>query len=461
MSPAFSGPFADNGNVLLLKNIIRRVQNFDEASDIRQDCWVEFISNLRKKKYAAEIPHQAILFQLSKFKSYKHIEKKNRREKKLRFDSSLTDKAQTPAGTHKVEARLHHQELKNMVIHFISGHSAGLTSTEKRVILGTLANKDMAVLARELNKSTGRIYKIKYAAKEKLRNYQAHLEKGSSRDEDSALFDLLMMKGKERLKNGCYAHAKKIFEHGLKLSKDSSLKEQALQASCSIGTVFRNQCKFLTAERYFRALLASGQLSESIRFLCLYELCICSKSLRKHLLALEYAREGLESARKQNNKQFMARIINAQGTIYDGVGEYGSALACYRDAIGLTEKIHDGWLLSTILGNYSLTYLNMSDFDQGIGLAQKACALAHEIRNTRGMAENLDNFCELYIKIKEPEKVRKHALYLIDLARENHFDQLLSKGHDYLGQSYMLEGKINKAEKCFNEADQYSRRSKV
>ena len=266
------------------------------------------------------------------------------------------------------------------------------------------------------------------------------------------IFNRLMKKGNQEIRYGNYEVARAFYHRALETAENADIRCEQFLARCALGTILRDECKFSEAEKYFHALLKDRKLSDPNRIHCLYELTICAKFLGNYSIGLRHAQEGYELARKQSEKQLMAKIVNAAGTIHDVIGDFEMALNCYHDSIKIIEDLNDLWLYGIVTGNCALTYINMKDYKNGLELTDKARRMAEEIGNKRIVAEQIDNSCDAYIKIGDIDQLRENAARLIEYARENKFHQLLYNGYCYLGRSYVLEDKNNKALEAFNKA---------
>jgi len=266
------------------------------------------------------------------------------------------------------------------------------------------------------------------------------------------LFSLMMKKGDQEIKCGNYASARSFFQKALEAAESARSEKEKFAARCALGSILRDQCRFSEASSYFHALLREHTLSYADRSKCLYELTICAKHLRKYSEGLKYAGHAYDMASKAGEKQMMAKVINATGTIHDDLGDYEMALNCYRQSLKIIEEISDYWLYGIVTGNYALTYINMDDFNNGLELTGKALDMAEEVGNKRIVAEQLDNFCDAFIKIGDLDQLRENALQLIDYAKENEYHHLLCNGYCYLGRSYLLKQDNSSALEIFKQA---------
>jgi len=299
-----------------------------------------------------------------------------------------------------------------------------------------------------LNQKTEEIYHfIKGVLREKERPDQDKIIHFADK-----IFNRMMKKGNQQTRYGNYESARVYYEKALHTAENGTIGKEQFLARCALGTILRDECRFSEAERYFENLLKNRKLNDLNRIHCLYELTICAKFMGNYPVGLRHAKRGYDLARKHEQKQLMAKIMNAAGTIHDVIGDYELALTCYQDSIQIIEEMNDFWLYGIVMGNCALTYINMKDYQNGLELADKAQTMAEELGNKRIVAEQIDNVCDAFIKMGDIDELRGSAARLIEYAKDHQFHQLLYNGYCYLGRSFMMEEKNQMALEAFNKA---------
>ena len=182
MDDIFSEAFITQNTKLMLRSIIKKVDNWEDAREIVQECWLKFFVKYEENGYPKEVPYKAILFQLLKFESYNFIKKKVRRRKKLVVDSWLIENEQLGVTRDQKDTKLLFKERKKEIRKHIENNSKKFDLYETMTILESLENRDNTQIAETLNISAEEVAKRKYMAKEKLKH---HFEK---RRKKKALF---------------------------------------------------------------------------------------------------------------------------------------------------------------------------------------------------------------------------------------------------------------------------------
>lgn len=165
--------------------------------------------------------------------------------------------------------------------------------------------------------------------------------------------------------------------------------------------------------------------------------------------AFLYCNASLSIARKINNTEIQASLLNNIAGIYRATGKLDKALKCYQMSLNLqpddTEK-------STVYNNMAIIYEQKGDYQKAIECSHKAIEINEDRKDYTLAAIHKLNLAETYRRAKDLEKAEKYLIEAIRQLQTANNKYWEAMGYLYLGWLYKDKRSIRYSRKYFTKA---------
>lgn len=165
--------------------------------------------------------------------------------------------------------------------------------------------------------------------------------------------------------------------------------------------------------------------------------------------AFSYCNASLLIAKKINNTEIQASLLNNIAGIYRATGELDKALECYQMSLNLQPNDIEK---STIYNNMALIYEQKGDYQKSIECFYKAIEIDEIHKDYTHAAMYKLNLAETYRRAKDLEKAEKYIIEAIRQLQTANNKYWEAMGYLYLGWLYKDKGRIKYSRECFTKA---------
>ncbi len=152
--------------------------------------------------------------------------------------------------------------------------------------------------------------------------------------------------------------------------------------------------------------------------LLLKKLAISNYYLGHNPEVLKITLEGLEVARKLNNRMFQGTFNNISGIAMDGMGNRARALKYYLRALEIFETLKDEEKIASVEMNIGVLYEEQKNLDKAEEYYQGAFLIAKKIQDTNLMSASYNNLANIFSARKEYKKALDYALKSLALSKK-------------------------------------------
>ncbi len=191
--------------------------------------------------------------------------------------------------------------------------------------------------------------------------------------------------------SGKYEQALKNYEEMLTLATerhDGAMELSALMAKATVYSTFteahnpelseKTLIQALEVSREMGDVSAQARLNWNLMLTYLF-----SKRLDK---SLQYGEAALALARKSDNSEYLAFVLNDLCRLYTCRGEFEKAHNSIREARELWKSLDNQVMLADSLGSEAEAYFNAGEYPQSLECSQQALKISEEINNQWGRA---------------------------------------------------------------------------
>ncbi|MFN3316971.1 MAG: tetratricopeptide repeat protein, partial [Raineya sp.] len=115
-------------------------------------------------------------------------------------------------------------------------------------------------------------------------------------------------------------------------------------------------------------------------------------------LSLEYAKQALDLALKNNYERGTSKAYNNLGVIMRVKGDYPKSLSYFFQALQIDEKLLDDRETARTLSGIGAVYVKLHNYEQAIKFFEKALAIRQKIKDDAGIAVCCTNLGDIYQK---------------------------------------------------------------
>ncbi len=134
--------------------------------------------------------------------------------------------------------------------------------------------------------------------------------------------------------------------------------------------------------------------------------------------ALEKWNQGLEIAKKSENKQAIGAFLGNIGMVYDALGQYKKALAYYKQGLVIHENVGDKQGEGAGLTNIGNVLWHMGSYKEALVYYKQALTIDREIRDRKGEGADLANIGNVYQDLGQSEKALSYYEQALAIHRE-------------------------------------------
>ena len=96
-------------------------------------------------------------------------------------------------------------------------------------------------------------------------------------------------------------------------------------------------------------------------------------------LSIDYAKEGLEWAKKNNDVLSQARALNYIGNLYYNIANYEQSLSYYQKALRMTMRLDKKTEVANVMRKIGIIYFNMRDYDKALLYFEQTLKIFQEL----------------------------------------------------------------------------------
>ncbi len=286
-----------------------------------------------------------------------------------------------------------------------------------------------------------------------------------------------------RLNDLSFNELQKSKKLALQIASDSILALSDLE----LGWIYLSRGLLDSAENHYRQALSIYRSSgDSIGIgLALLDLSVLYQTDTDYETSLKYALESNRMFKKFDHKSYYAKSLLNLGNIYDDIGEYDTAFACYEicytlsielnnlrlagkaaynkgymylfrkqyeqaetafvEAIDFYEKIKDYKDLSLLSRNLSIVQKKLGKWDEALENARKSLAYARKVKNKEYEFYALINLGVYYKNREDYKLAESYYLQAAEMARKYGFTSGKRKIYGNLSNLYKASGNFESA----------------
>jgi len=203
---------------------------------------------------------------------------------------------------------------------------------------------------------------ITFPSSNDIAYWESELANSSGDDKILALNDLALAYSEDH-----YEKATTCANQALSLSLAAKSKPLEARTRLNLGNVYYEHCEYESALNEFRKSLSIYKENNSTNFIdinyALNNIAIVYEAIGEYTNALACYLESLRIADKIKNREGIATAYVNLGSFYDTLGMYNKAIEYLTNALHLfkLENCNDG--IATTLGDLSSTYLNLTNYN--------------------------------------------------------------------------------------------------
>ncbi len=219
-----------------------------------------------------------------------------------------------------------------------------------------------------------------------------------------------------------------------------ALRSDTLLAKVFIrrGNLFFNHNLLVKADSNFqmaRVILADHKRDNSY-LLLLKNLAISNYYLGNNPKVLNITLDGLEVARKLNNKMFQGTFNNISGIAMDGMGNRAQALKYYLRALDIFKLLQDKEKIASVEMNIGVLYEEQANLDKAEEYYQNTFLIAKNIQDTNLMSASYNNLANIFSARKEYKKALNYTFKSLALSRKKNDLFTVAMDLNNIGDAY-------------------------
>ena len=237
---------------------------------------------------------------------------------------------------------------------------------------------------------------------------------------------------------------------------EAAISNDTINQAYALGTIafsYKNLFRYSKALEYYRneialnpgpdiAFAVLGNMGEIYENVGDYPSALaCYDSSRKEL------DRSIRNAKNSdvNDTLSMALLLISIGDIYLQMKDIDMALKNYHDALALSDQTQERSIRIDILKNIARTYSGKKDFAKAIEYSNKALTESKETNNKKGEAIMLDQLGNTYLLSGSMEQALDYAQQALKLAEEINYMEYIPNINNTLGKIYTKLGNYPKA----------------
>ncbi|MFT3909559.1 MAG: tetratricopeptide repeat protein [Ferruginibacter sp.] len=135
------------------------------------------------------------------------------------------------------------------------------------------------------------------------------------------------------------------------------------------------------------------------------------------------------------NKEF-ANLNNRIATVYFSLSDYSTALDTYFKNLTIFEKLNDSLRCAVTYGNIALCYSNLTKYNKAIEYYEKAIKINEGINNKKAIADNYTNLGNLYDNIDKPDLAISYYQKALNISIPIGYNRNIASNESNIGIAY-------------------------
>ena len=214
------------------------------------------------------------------------------------------------------------------------------------------------------------------------------------------------------------------------------------------SVVFLKYCK--------QAIALSEKLDDQFTKARIYIALGYFYSEKDFLTAYDYANKGLAIYTELDSLKYKSQAYTLLGSVYFYIGNYRKAFENYIESLKINEHLKSELYLAVDYNNIAIIYSEQKNNSKALEYYFKALAINKKYSQTDSYVNNLMNISVAYGDIDSIEQQYKYGNEALKISRECKFD--LAPILLNMGDIYVKTKEFQKAEDCFNEAEDIFKR---
>jgi class 3 adenylate cyclase/tetratricopeptide (TPR) repeat protein len=193
--------------------------------------------------------------------------------------------------------------------------------------------------------------------------------------------------------SGKYQQALSNYDEMLTLATERHDRAMELSALMAKATVYSTFTEAHNPERSEKTLIRALEVSQEIGDISAqarlnWNLMLTYLFSKRLDQSLQYGEAALTLARKSDNSEYLAFVLNDLCRLHTCRGDFEKAHAFVREARLLWKSLENQVMLADSLGSEAEAYLNGGEFELAFECCEKALKISEEINNQWGQAYN-------------------------------------------------------------------------
>lgn len=200
-----------------------------------------------------------------------------------------------------------------------------------------------------------------------------------------------------------------------------------------------------------KEIVEAGDSPDSLLFEAYYNLAWGLKSSTP-AKAMEYAREALAIAERNNNRKRIAEALTNIGVIYWQMGNFNMALDFHLEANSIYHEVKDDIGIARALTNIGIIFSDQSHYEKALEYFFKGLTLYEKHDHKQGMAAVLNNIGMVYEYQGDLTMAESFHLQSLEIKKSINDIKGISFSYNNLGLVYQGMQKMDLAREFFNKA---------
>jgi len=280
---------------------------------------------------------------------------------------------------------------------------------------------------------------------------QVELSKAVGKERIFVLNDLALEYSELSFKKALLASEKAI-----RLSKKQNDKVLEACSRLNLGNVYYEHCKYDNALEEFKRSFHLYKNYAPTNYVdinyCLNNIAVVYEQIGDYTNALACYLESLKIADKLNDADGKATAYVNLGSFYDSIGLYDKALYYLTNALQIFKHENSISGIATTLGNLSSTHLNLGNYSKALEYQLESLKLEEKNENRGGMAISYSSIADIYLETTNYTKAINNYNESIKLAKKIDNKNILCGAYSGLGDVYFQLKSYKKALQHHNKA---------
>lgn len=155
----------------------------------------------------------------------------------------------------------------------------------------------------------------------------------------------------------------------------------------------------------------------------------------------------------------LANLHNRIATVYYSMSNYPMALETYFQNLKIFEKLKDSMRLAITYGNIALCYTNLDKHEKAIDYYQEAIEINEKLGRKKDIADNYTNLGNVYDNINQPQVAIDYYQKALNISRSIGYSRNIASSLSNIGIALTTQKKFNEAYDYLLQALPFCRQS--